>query len=270
MQVAAGGAALAQLGLPELDAGQVEKVHALAHHQQVLLAGMVLAQRVQVLGDMGGGAEVDLALHAQQLQLRAFGQRAGRVVAHDEAAVGAAAVEAHRAHRRARGLVEIGHQRQPGADQDRDLQPQQQRGRQRGGGDRQVGAVQARQAAPARQVQQRPGHQHQQPGDRRQRNVRQQRRRHRHQQQQPQCRGHAGQRRARARLQIGHRAVQRAAAEIAGEEAAGQVRQALAEELAVGVDALARARRHRLGDRHRLAQRDDRQRQRLVHQLGQA
>jgi hypothetical protein len=42
------------------------------------------AQVAQVVGDIGHRAEVDLAFHADHLQLRALGQRRGHVGAHDE------------------------------------------------------------------------------------------------------------------------------------------------------------------------------------------
>ena len=59
-------------------------VHALGHHQQVLLLWHLLAQGLQVIRDMRGGAKVHRALHAQQLELRTLGQRARRAVQHPD------------------------------------------------------------------------------------------------------------------------------------------------------------------------------------------
>ena len=59
---------------PQLGACQVNKVHAFAHHQQVLLRVGFAAQRMQLVGNVLGGAKINLAFHSQQFELRAFRQ----------------------------------------------------------------------------------------------------------------------------------------------------------------------------------------------------
>ena len=110
VQVAAHGAARRQLGGPQLGTGQVDEVHALGHHQQMLLRIGLAAQRVQDVGDMLRRAKVDLAFHAQQFELRALGQglmrrltrinRVARRINHHELPALPPAVKAHAAHRR--------------------------------------------------------------------------------------------------------------------------------------------------------------------------
>jgi hypothetical protein len=70
-------------------AGQVDEVHALRHHQQVLGRGQRRAQVVQLLLDVGDRAEVDLALHPHQLELRALAERRRDLGADDERPAGA-------------------------------------------------------------------------------------------------------------------------------------------------------------------------------------
>src|SRR6266704_170061 len=58
----------------ELGARHVDEVDALRHKQQVLLAGAVPAQGVEMALDVADRAEVDRAFDAQDLELRAFEQ----------------------------------------------------------------------------------------------------------------------------------------------------------------------------------------------------
>ena len=182
---------------------------------------------------------------------------------------GPVVVEAHDAHRRLRRAIEVGDERQDRAEQDRHLDADRDRRDEGGGGDREVLAAEAPQRCqPARS-----NSDHEissssaaiagsgisassgaLTGD---------------QQQQPERSEHRRQRRARAGLEVGHRAVERAARHVRREEAADDVRQALAAELAVGIDVLARALGDRLGDRDRLAERDDGERERDADQVGQ-
>ena len=136
-------------------------------------------------------------------------------------------------------------------------------------GDGEVLAAEAPEPPPRDEVEQRPGDEQQQRGDRRHRDQRQQRRAHGDEQQQPERREHRCQRRARAGLVVRQRAVERAARHVRREHAADEVRQALAAELAVGVDVLARALGHGLGDRDRLAEGDDGEREGDADQVGQ-
>ena len=67
IQVATHCATRIELGLPQLGTRQVNKIHALAHHQEMLLRLRHVTQVVQGIGHMLRGTEVDLALHAQKL-----------------------------------------------------------------------------------------------------------------------------------------------------------------------------------------------------------
>ena len=224
VQVAAHGPAGVELSLPQLGPGQVNEVHAFAHHQQVLLhtkrrRGRV-PQRVQAVGNMLGGAKIHLAFHAQQLELRAFRQVSGsfafhgmrfaaprrrwpgwgqpgaaghgliigwvrrQPVDHHKLAVAAAAVKPHGAHGRAGRAPQKGHQRQDHAEQDGGFQANGDGGNAGGQRHKKVGAAQAQQLLPARCIDQGHRHQHQQRGKRGLGNQRQQRTAERHQRQQ--------------------------------------------------------------------------------------
>ncbi|MNT64467.1 hypothetical protein D3C72_2023710 [compost metagenome] len=101
IQVASHRAARGKFVFPDLCPGQVNEVHALGHDQQVARRIGHGAQLVQALCHVGRRAEVDRPFHAQELQLRAFGQRVGLVLKHHETPIRCARIKPHRAHRRA-------------------------------------------------------------------------------------------------------------------------------------------------------------------------
>ena len=144
------------------------------------LGRVARVDRLQGLLQMGHGTEVDRAVEAHDLELRAVGQ----------AGVGAEAQDALRVRWldvlqwRAGGAVQVEHQRQQHADVDGKFQVQRQRGDQ--GGQQHAGlsaaGVEDLRDLPA--VHQAPGHDEQDAGHRRQRQVDGQRRQEQHDQQQ--------------------------------------------------------------------------------------
>ena len=114
----------------------------------------LVAQLAQVVGNVEHGAEVDLAFHADHLQLRASGQRCRHVGALDERAVGLGAVEAHHPHEGPRRAMQVSHQRKDRAKQDRHLEAHRDRGENGGGRDREVGPAVLPQAPPGRDLEQ--------------------------------------------------------------------------------------------------------------------
>ena len=198
---------------------------------------------------MRRGTKPHRPLHPQELELRAFGQRAaGCAVDHDKWPPHALAVESHAAKRWLGHALQIDDQRAHHTDQHRHLQAQRQRGDSGGQRDAELAAVQSPDAGPGRTVDQRPGHHPQQRADAGHRDPGQQWTRQRHQQQQPQRSRHTGQRRLGASFEVGQRSVERAADDQPGPKTSAQVGQSLTQAFPVGIDHLASSCTQHLGD----------------------
>src|SRR5712691_8626346 len=119
----------------QLGARHVDEVDALRHEQQVLLAGAVLAQCVEVALDVARRAEIDRALDAQDLELRALEQA---VLDLGHLALAVARIGNEAPHDRVRGAVEVQHERREHTGEDRELEVEQERRKE---SDREHGAL---------------------------------------------------------------------------------------------------------------------------------
>src|SRR6266568_2936329 len=131
VKLAAGLAPAPRFFDEQLGTRHVDEVDALRHEQQVLPAGAVLAQRVEVALDVARRAEIDRALDAQDLELRALGEA---VLDLGHLALAVARIGNEAPHERVRGAVEVQHERREHPDEDRELEVEQQR-REESGGD---------------------------------------------------------------------------------------------------------------------------------------
>ena len=101
----------------------------LAITSRCLGAAGARAQVTQLVAHMGDRTEVDLAFHADQLQLRALGQRRGASAQHDERPLRRRSLSKPITRiDGSRGAVQVGHQRQHRAEQDRHLEADRHRG----------------------------------------------------------------------------------------------------------------------------------------------
>ena len=198
----------------------------------MLLAGTVLAQRVEVPLHVADRAEVDRALDAQDLELGALEQA---VLDLRHLAPGMARIGHEAAQDRVGCAIEVQHQRDEHAHEDRELEVEQERRKE---GDREHRALSAarREDLPdAPKVDQVPGDEEKQPRDDRDRQVgdeRRDREEHEHQQHRGKYRRH---RRPRARVVVDAATVGRGARRKAREEGRGDVGKALRDEFLVVV-----------------------------------
>ena len=194
-------------------------------------------------------------------RISSCGQR-GRPARHRrEAPQRRAGIGQDRRQPRMRGAVQVDDERGDDADEDRELERQGERREERHREDHRLAAVRPQHAAHLLQVDQAGGDEEQQARHDRERQVAAERRDHEHDRRERDRGEDRGERRLRAGFVVDAAAVERAGRRVGRRERAGEVRQALAEELLVAVDPLARAERDRARDRHRLGEPEHGERQ---------
>ena len=221
----------------------------------MLLAGTVLAQRVEVPLDVAHRAEVDRALDAQDLELGALEEA---VLDLRHLAPGMARIGHEAAQDRVGCAIEVQHQRDEHAHEDRELEVEQERRKESDREHRALAPARGKDFPDALKVDQVPGDEEQQPRYDRDRQVGDQRchcEQHEHQQQRGKYRRH---RSPRARIVVDAAAVGGGARRKAREEGRGDVGEALGDEFLVVVEALSRLERDGVGDRERLRERHQR------------
>src|SRR6266571_7066344 len=255
VELPAAGAPASRLLNEQLRARHVDEVDALRHQEQMLLAGAVLAQGVEVALDVTDRAEIDRALDAQDLELRAFQQT---VLDFGHLALAVARIGHEAAHDGVRGAVEVEHEGSQHSDEDRELEIEQERREEGYGEHGALAAARGEDLADAVKIDQVPGDKEQHAGHDRDRQIGGERRDGNEHQDQPQRGEYRRHRRLRARVVVDAAAVGRGARGKSREESRGDVGEALADEFLVVVEPLTGLERDRMRDRGRLSERDER------------
>ena len=230
-------------------AGDVDEIHSQRDDQYRPLPRVVGIDLLQGILDMVDGAEIGRAIDPHDAQLRAF-----RLAARVDEVVAAGIIDRHqRLDAGSGGAIQIEQQRQqhPGDDAGLEVEQGAEDGDPEDGRLLPAGVPDR---ADVMEIDQTPGDQEQDAGHRRMGQVGRQRR-DREQDQDQEHRGeNRRQRRARAGFVIHARAVEGTRRGVSGKEGAGDVRQPLADEFLVAVDALLRAHGDRAGNRDSLGQ----------------